>query len=45
VFSHGAVEITNKENRHYKVNGQKLKPYNGGEFNKHEDTFNLNTIG
>ena len=27
VFPHGAVELLNKENETFKVNGQRLKPY------------------
>ena len=31
VFPHGAVEITHKEKGTFKVNGQKLKLYLGGD--------------
>ena len=27
IFPHGAVELSNKENETFKVNGQRLKPY------------------
>ena len=27
VFSHGVVELVKKENKAFKVNGQRLKPY------------------
>ncbi|CAJ2674991.1 unnamed protein product [Trifolium pratense] len=38
VFPHGAVEIftPGEEDRSFKVNGQRLKIYKGGEFNRHK---------
>jgi len=44
VFSHGAVKIINDDNRTFKANSQKLNHYMRGDFNKHEASFNLNTI-
>ena len=43
-FFHMAVKIINKENRSFKVNGQWMKLYIGADFNKHEASFDLNTI-
>ena len=42
-FSHGIVEISN-EYKQFKVNGQQLKAYIEGNFDKHDISFKLNTI-
>ncbi|GJX18446.1 reverse transcriptase domain-containing protein [Tanacetum coccineum] len=37
VYPHGAIEITNKNGVSFKVNGQRLKKYYGGNINKEDD--------
>ncbi|XP_022846391.1 uncharacterized protein LOC111369140 [Olea europaea var. sylvestris] len=41
VFSHGAVEITHDSKETFKVNGQRLKHYWGGDFSKDKSTIHL----
>lgn len=36
VFPYGAIEVSNDSNSTFKVNGQRLKPYFEGDFNKHK---------
>ncbi|KAL5540817.1 hypothetical protein UlMin_043787 [Ulmus minor] len=38
VFPYGAVEISHETKGTFKVNGQRLKPYFDGEFNKQKDS-------
>ncbi|GJX93262.1 reverse transcriptase domain-containing protein [Tanacetum coccineum] len=37
VYPHGAIEITNKDAVSFKVNGQRLKKYYGGNIDKEDD--------
>ncbi|GJS60314.1 putative RNA-directed DNA polymerase [Tanacetum coccineum] len=37
VYPHGAIEITNKDGFSFKVNGQRLKKYYGGDIDKEDD--------
>ncbi|GJV64433.1 hypothetical protein Tco_1475261, partial [Tanacetum coccineum] len=37
VYLHGAIEITNKDGFSFKVNGQRLKQYYGGNIDKEDD--------
>ncbi|GJR59144.1 hypothetical protein Tco_1501306 [Tanacetum coccineum] len=37
VYPHGAIEITNKDEFSFKVNGQRLKKYYGGDIDKEDD--------
>ncbi|XP_022855377.1 uncharacterized protein LOC111376638 [Olea europaea var. sylvestris] len=41
VFPHGAVEITHDSKRTFKVNGQRLKHYWGGDFSKEKSIVHL----
>ncbi|KAL5565133.1 hypothetical protein UlMin_028297 [Ulmus minor] len=41
VFPYGAVEISHETKGTFKVNGQRLKPYFDGEFNKQKDSLQL----
>ncbi|XP_038904273.1 uncharacterized protein LOC120090626 [Benincasa hispida] len=42
VFSHGAVELTNKEGTNaFKVNGQRVKMYHGGDFQREKISVHL----
>ncbi|MCI54613.1 hypothetical protein A2U01_0075863 [Trifolium medium] len=43
VFPHGAVELLDPGggNQSFKVNGQRLKPYKGGELVRHKAAFLL----
>ncbi|GJW49159.1 hypothetical protein Tco_0090510 [Tanacetum coccineum] len=37
VYPHGAIEITDKDGFSFKVNGQRLKKYYGGNIDKEDD--------
>ncbi|GJZ62514.1 reverse transcriptase domain-containing protein [Tanacetum coccineum] len=37
VYPHGAIEITNRDGFSFKVNGQRLKKYYGGDIDKEDD--------
>ncbi|GJR85519.1 putative reverse transcriptase domain-containing protein [Tanacetum coccineum] len=37
VYPHGSIEITNKDGFRFKVNGQRLKKYYGGDIDKEDD--------
>ncbi|GJY39124.1 hypothetical protein Tco_0425488 [Tanacetum coccineum] len=37
VYPHGAIEITNRNGVNFKVNGQRLKKYYGGNIDKEDD--------
>ncbi|GKC89950.1 hypothetical protein Tco_1150599, partial [Tanacetum coccineum] len=37
VYPHGAIEITDKDGFSFKVNGQRLKKYYGGDIDKEDD--------
>ncbi|XP_022873162.1 uncharacterized protein LOC111392130 [Olea europaea var. sylvestris] len=41
VFPHGAVEITHDSKGTFKINGQRLKHYWGGDFSKEKSTVHL----
>ncbi|KAL5550248.1 hypothetical protein UlMin_000424 [Ulmus minor] len=41
VFPYGSVEISHETKGTFKVNGQRLKPYFDGEFNKQKDSLQL----
>ena len=38
VFPHGAVEVADENGSNFKVNGQRLKPYLDGSFNREKTT-------
>ena len=41
VFPYGSVELMHSERGRFKVNGQRVKPYLGGQFKKHKSTTSL----
>ena len=41
VFPYGSVDLTRPERGRFKVNGQRVKPYLGGHFEKHNSTTSL----
>ncbi|XP_022873486.1 uncharacterized protein LOC111392383 [Olea europaea var. sylvestris] len=41
IFPHGAIELHHEEKGNFKVNGQRLKPYFGGDFSKEKSSIPL----
>ncbi|GJT66674.1 reverse transcriptase domain-containing protein [Tanacetum coccineum] len=44
VYPHGAIEITDKDEFNFKVNGQRLKKYYGGDIDKEDDEVSIRHI-
>ena len=41
VFPYGSVELTHPKRGRFKVNGKRVKPYLGGQFEKHKFEANI----